>query len=272
MKKEILKCHLCGKEYKYVSIGKHYKCIHKFSLKDDGNYIIFFEYNYPNFIDKIINECNDEKKSVNVLLKEKYLTIGEGTINRLQSLLKNRINVTREDIQKLRTDKRRNTCIRKYGKIYSDKFLEKIGGFKTNNRLAKRASILGKEAVYRKYGSLIVKNNYTSKWHIKLRQKLYDNQIITEHEKKIVKQYTTDEFDINRNVCIEFNGDFWHCNPNIYHKNYMHPLMKMTAKEIWKRDNKKYKEYKKAGYDVFIIWESDNIDDKIKEYKEKYGY
>jgi G:T-mismatch repair DNA endonuclease (very short patch repair protein) len=40
----------------------------------------------------------------------------------------------------------------------------------------------------------------------------------------------------------------------------------MTAKEIWKRDKKKYNELKRNGYKVFIIWESDNVYKKIKQY------
>jgi G:T-mismatch repair DNA endonuclease (very short patch repair protein) len=294
MKREIFECHICKKDFKYNGIGKHYICSHNIKLSNEDVYIEFFNYNYPNFINNIINECNLEKKSVNVLLKEKYFNIGEGTINHLQRILKNKINVTTNDIQKLRTIKRQDTCIKKYGSIYSNEFNNNIGSFIDLN-LASKASLIArnnpdtktkrrnyinseifkekrKKRLIEKYGTLIIKQSATSKWHLNIRKIFEANGIITKQEENIVGSYITDEFDENKNVCIELNGDFWHCNPNIFNSNYYHPIIKMTANEIWNKDNKKYEEYKKMGYDVFVIWESDDIMNKIVEYKKKYGY
>lgn len=295
MEKIKCKCHICKKEFIYNAIGRHYKYIHSINLMVDENYIKYYNYNHPNFIKKIINECNIEKKSVNVLLKEKYPEIGEGQINRLQKLLKNKINVNRNDIIKLKTIKRNKTCLDKYGSIYSDEFKTNICGFKKNPELAKRASLIAvnnptiKKArrkyfnspefkekriniLLAKYGTLITRAKSTSKGHLKMKKLLIENNIITEHEINILDRYIIDEFDRNKNVCIEFNGDFWHCNPNIFDKEYFHPIIKMTAEEIWKRDKRKYNKLKNNKYDVFIVWESDNLDDKIKEYKLKYDY
>ncbi len=288
------KCHICEKVFKYNAIGRHYKYMHNIILsQNDDEYIKYINYNYPNFIEKIIDECNVEKKSVNILLKEKYFEIGEGLINTLQKLLKNKINVTKEDINKIKKNKRDNTCIAKYGKIYSDEYEKHISGFKKNIKLAKKASAKAKlnikniehnktyfnteefkrkrkETLLKKYGTIIPRQKCTSKWHLEIKRLLEYNNIITEKEINIVGNYITDEFDRINNVCIEFNGDFWHCNPNIFNENYYHPIIKMTAKEIWEKDRKKYEMYRKNGYNVFIIWESDNLKKKINEYKRKY--
>lgn len=60
---------------------------------------------------------------------------------------------------------------------------------------------------------------------------------------------------------IEFNGDYWHCNPNKYKPEYFHTVQKCTAQEKWNADKKKLDLIKKAGYNVLVIWESEfNID------------
>lgn len=68
-----------------------------------------------------------------------------------------------------------------------------------------------------------------------------------------------------KNILIEFNGDYWHCNPSIYNEAYFHTIKEKTAREIWEYDKFKQdivgKDYKK-----FIIWESElNDTDKIFE-------
>jgi hypothetical protein len=56
---------------------------------------------------------------------------------------------------------------------------------------------------------------------------------------------------------IEFNGDYWHCNPFIYSPEYFHKFMKCTAQEKWNADKKKIDLIKDAGYEVLVIWESE---------------
>jgi hypothetical protein len=73
------------------------------------------------------------------------------------------------------------------------------------------------------------------------------------------KQYI---YDIRiGNKIIEYNGDWWHCNPLIYNENYYHPRIKLFAKDIWKKDNLKIK-YAEQNFEVFIIWETDYKNDK----------
>ena len=63
---------------------------------------------------------------------------------------------------------------------------------------------------------------------------------------------------------IEFNGDFWHMNPKIYHEDFINPVTKISAKEKWKLDDYKNDVAKKHGYEVLIIWESELSNDQDK--------
>jgi very-short-patch-repair endonuclease len=56
---------------------------------------------------------------------------------------------------------------------------------------------------------------------------------------------------------IEFNGDYWHCNPDLYKADYYHKIKKMTARKIWDYDNVKIATAKHHGYDILVIWEDD---------------
>lgn len=71
-------------------------------------------------------------------------------------------------------------------------------------------------------------------------------------------------------IAIEYNGDYWHCNPEQYNSDFMHPHLGITAKEIWKKDTKKRSSLKeKRGYDTIVVWESDNTKESIEMIKEK---
>lgn len=63
-------------------------------------------------------------------------------------------------------------------------------------------------------------------------------------------------------LIIEFHGDFWHANPNIYYENYYHPIKKMTAKEIWKEQENKNNYARTMNYEIIEIWEKDYYKNK----------
>jgi len=76
--------------------------------------------------------------------------------------------------------------------------------------------------------------------------------------------------DIERKKIIEYHGDIYHGNPNIYSDNdNPNPFKKnLTAKEIWENDNKKLEIANNEGYEVFYIWDSEfnkvDIEEKNK--------
>lgn len=64
------------------------------------------------------------------------------------------------------------------------------------------------------------------------------------------------------NKLIEFNGDYWHCNPLSYSFDYFNKRKNMTAKEIWEYDKEKIKTAESYGYKVLVVWESEYNDNK----------
>jgi very-short-patch-repair endonuclease len=63
--------------------------------------------------------------------------------------------------------------------------------------------------------------------------------------------------DSINNKIIEFNGDYWHMNPDKYSKDDFNKNKKMKAEEIWEYDKYKIDLAKDCGYDVLVIWEND---------------
>lgn len=67
---------------------------------------------------------------------------------------------------------------------------------------------------------------------------------------------------------IEFNGDYWHCNPAKYSSDFVHKHSGLTAKQIWDRDFVKIQSALDRGFSVKIIWENEyltNTEEILKE-------
>lgn len=65
-----------------------------------------------------------------------------------------------------------------------------------------------------------------------------------------------DECNEDLKIVIEFNGDYWHCNPRYWKSDDYNPSIKMTAGEKWDKDRRRYFMLRKLGYVVMVIWES----------------
>jgi len=78
---------------------------------------------------------------------------------------------------------------------------------------------------------------------------------------KDLKKTFAYDFVFNKKV-IEYNGDYWHCNPKIYDKNFFNKNKKMSSEEIWEYDKIKIDSIVKEGYEVLVIWESDYKENK----------
>lgn len=77
------------------------------------------------------------------------------------------------------------------------------------------------------------------------------------------------KFDIRfQNKLVEFNGDYWHMNPSKYMADSYNPTMKLSAKEIWNRDDAKLETARRNGFDVFTVWENDYKKNKDKVIEE----
>lgn len=65
----------------------------------------------------------------------------------------------------------------------------------------------------------------------------------------------------SKNKIIEFNGDFWHCNPLKYESAFFHPIKKSFAQDIWNYDERKEIFAKSRGYKYLVVWESEYKND-----------
>lgn len=72
-----------------------------------------------------------------------------------------------------------------------------------------------------------------------------------------IDKYIVDGYDRNTNTIYEFNGDFWHGNPNKYKKDDINPICGKTFGYLLQKTIEKEKRLKELGYNVVSIWESE---------------
>ena len=71
-------------------------------------------------------------------------------------------------------------------------------------------------------------------------------------------------------LCVEFNGDYWHCNPKKYSPLYEHKQSGLLASDIWEHDRRKREVLQRErDFSIIVVWESDNLDEKLNLIKEK---
>ena len=93
------------------------------------------------------------------------------------------------------------------------------------------------------------------------------NMSIPKKEKYIYWKKTNNAFAYDfmyKNKIIEFQGDYWHCNPKLYDKDFYNKVKQKTAQEIWEYDKNKLECANFYGYDVLYVWEYDYNNDKEK--------
>jgi len=80
------------------------------------------------------------------------------------------------------------------------------------------------------------------------------------------KNYYYDFVELDKKRIIEYNGDQFHANPNIYdNESFPHPYKKkigQNAENIWYNDMTKMEIANNNGYDVLYIWDSDYKNNK----------
>lgn len=72
-----------------------------------------------------------------------------------------------------------------------------------------------------------------------------------------IKSLHYDLFVKEKNLLVEYNGDFWHCNPEKYSADFFNKKKNMTAQQLWEQDENKKNIALKSGYNFLVIWESD---------------
>ena len=173
-----------------------------------------------------------------------------------------------------------------FGKQHTNETIEKISKTKTGILTSDHMS----KPEYRKLVSDLAKERWSSgsmeKTRIKLRNLMVERisngemkgynrskaedeilLILEELKIKSIPNFLIESkiFDIyipKFNLLIEYNGDYWHCNPTKYEANYFHHKKNKTAKEIWDYDKNKLDLALKYNYNSEVIWESDYKKDK----------
>lgn len=112
----------------------------------------------------------------------------------------------------------------------------------------------------------LIKNNYRNK---KTKLEIRFETILKEIEVgyKYQHQVSSAIFDfliIDKNILIEVDGDFHHCNPNSKHKIPIHPIQIKTVGN----DIRKNRIAEENGYKLLRFWESD-INNKSEEVIER---
>jgi very-short-patch-repair endonuclease len=105
-----------------------------------------------------------------------------------------------------------------------------------------------------------------------IEKKVYD--ILKDLNIAFKTQVTVDKYNVDFLVedkyIIEVYGDFWHCNPQKYKKDYFNRGKKKTAAEIWERDAYRKKTFESSGYKFLHLWETEiNSDMKLVRKKIK---
>jgi G:T-mismatch repair DNA endonuclease (very short patch repair protein) len=78
-----------------------------------------------------------------------------------------------------------------------------------------------------------------------------------------ISYYNVDFLNKETKHIIEIHGDYWHCNPVIYPDEYVHTILKMTAKQKREADEHRKQILESMGYSVTVVWESE-LDEFIK--------
>ena len=72
----------------------------------------------------------------------------------------------------------------------------------------------------------------------------------------------------DKNILIEVNGSYWHCDPRLYKEDYINKKIGYSAKEVWEYDYLKTQLAQKYGHKIITVWELDinrSIDSVKKE-------
>lgn len=89
-----------------------------------------------------------------------------------------------------------------------------------------------------------------------------------------VGMYRVDEFHAGKRIIVEVNGDRAHANPAFYKAGdviVLEGVKPYTAAEKWKRDAARTKALEARGFQVIVVWQSDNLIAKRDEIERALG-
>ena len=119
------------------------------------------------------------------------------------------------------------------------------------------------------YRETILEGNLSGK-HSKLHKKIASYLGLKDfgfESEKVIFRYRVDEVNFEKKIIIEINGDYIHANPNMFEADDMIVVRKSRylAQDKWGYDQKRAEALEALGFTVFVIWESDDIEEKKRE-------
>jgi hypothetical protein len=150
-------------------------------------------------------------------------------------------------------------CIEKYG--------EEAGLQRWKERQEKWKSKVFNEETYIGGGHSMISKEMTESILEILKERNYQGTIYHGSKEKFINNGKGNVFKydltfLNERKIIEFNGDFWHCNPELFKADFWNKPKKMTAQDIWDYDAKKKQAAEEQGYEFLYIWERDYRNNK----------
>lgn len=171
----------------------------------------------------------------------------------------------------------KDNFIRRYGKEAGEKKWNEYCAYEAyaGSSLTYFINVYGEKLGKLKYKEICDKKNFRFKPYSEPSQQLFeliDNKLgdIAKNSLWAKKSHEFETFITNINgvkkiirvdyylngKIIEFNGDYWHANPDFYLDDEI-VCKNMKATEIHKRDQHRYNELEKLGFKVKVVWEND---------------
>lgn len=276
-----LECRICGFTSK-LSLISHITRKHKITMNE-------YRRQYPN--DIIQRAPPSTGKKLSVILKEKFETDEEyrNTILQKRSFASEIKHWTRkgyseEEAKEKVSEFQRNLSLRQNNER-TRKLKSKRASGKNNpmslESIAKRNNVSLEEAstltpAYGRSGDLhpMWGKTHTEEVKMKIAEKAGKHfSQRSKGEDEVYKYLTEKNINVKRNtrvltyncdfvfedipLIIEYFGDYWHCNPVKFGKDYYHKRLKIKASDKWAHDNTKLEKLRQSGYNVIVIWEYD---------------
>lgn len=228
------------------------------SLKRDRNKKILSPYDEKYYINKGINNKKEIKKLI-LELKNRTNPYNKWSKKELKEVIEKRKQTyyNKSETQREKINKSRG--------LNKNQLYEKFGIEKTEIILNNRGK--GIRRPYEKKFSKISLELYNTLSEMN-KDKIFlygkNEKFIPIKDLNNKKGYFVDFLYVEKNKIIEFNGDFWHFNPNKYIAESFCVLngVKVIAENVWEQDRIKLESLKNNGFDVLVVWENEYINNK----------
>lgn len=244
-------CLWCRKELKFISITEGYQ---RFCYNTECNVLWY-------------NKHTDRKEKALETLKELYKNSDDISPTQIGYWLKKGFS-EEEAIEKVRERQttnsveaimKRNNCSLEEAKAIrqeiTDKWQETL-----NAKSDEEKREINKRKIPTQRNPISI-----SQAEYELAEILGCEQQLTVNIKNTPQHFVYDLYKGNK--IIEYNGDYWHCNPIKYNKDYFNEQVGMPAEWIWEKDKFKIDYAKEVGYDILVIWEYDYKNNKEETIK-----